>query len=259
MTSDLLTSFSNQLADAVAVAVPSVVQVQGRRRPASGLVYADDVVLTMVRALGREDGLRVRRDDGQALDAEVAGWNRTPSLAVLRVAGLGVKPIAPAPSSARVGHVALAVARSWSNVVTASAGIVSVIGGPLPTGRRRAIDQVIRTTAPMHDGFAGGAFVDTSGALLGVATAAAIRGLAVVIPAPIAWKTAATVLEHGQLKRGYLGVAGQPVGLPGKQLADRRGGALLGVGVTSGSPAAAAGGLVGDAVVAPGGPAGPIP
>ena len=213
-------------------------------------MYADDVVLTMVRALGREDGLRVRRDDGQALDAELAGWDPTTSLAVLRVAGLGVKPIATAPSSARVGHVALAVARSWSNVVTASAGIVSVIGGPLPTGRRRAIDQVIRTTAPMHDGFAGGAFVDTSGALLGVATAAAIRGLAVVIPAPIAWKTAATVLEHGQLKRGYLGVAGQPVRLPDNQLADGREEALLVVGVTSGSPAAAAGVLVGDVIVA---------
>ena len=250
MTSDLLISFSNALADAVAAAAPSVVQVQGRRRPASGLVYADDVVLTMVRALGREDGLRVRRDDGQALDAELAGWDPTTSLAVLRVAGLGVKPIATAPSSARVGHVALAVARSWSNVVTASAGIVSVIGGPLPTGRRRAIDQVIRTTAPMHDGFAGGAFVDTSGALLGVATAAAIRGLAVVIPAPIAWKTAATVLEHGQLKRGYLGVAGQPVRLPDNQLADGRVEALLVVGVTSGSPAAAAGVLVGDVIVA---------
>src|SRR6059058_4561432 len=233
MTTDLLTPFSNQLADTVAAAVPSVVQVQGRRRPASGLVYADDVVLTMVRSLGREDGLRVRRDDGQALDAELAGWDPTTSLAVLRVAGLGVKPIATAPSSARVGHVALAVARSWSNVVTASAGIVSVIGGPLPTGRRRAIDQVIRTTAPMHDGFAGGAFVDTSGALIGVATAASIRGTGVVIPAAIAWKTAATVLEHGQLKRGYLGVAGQPVRLPDNQLADGREEALLVVGVTS--------------------------
>ena len=250
MTSDLLASFSNALADAVAAAAPSVVQVQGRRRPASGLVYADNVVLTMVRALGREDGLRVRRDDGQAFDAELAGWDPTTSLAVLRVAGLGVKPIATAPSSARVGHVALAVARSWSNVVTASAGIVSVIGGPLPTGRRRAIDQVIRTTAPMHDGFAGGAFVDTTGALLGVTTASAIRGLAVVIPAPIAWKTAATVLEHGQLKRGYLGVAGQPVRLPETQLADGREEALLVVGVTSGSPAAAAGVLVGDVIVA---------
>jgi len=68
MTNDLLSNFSNQLADAVATASPSVVQVQGRRRPASGLVYADGVVLTTVRALGREDGLHVRRHDGQAFD-----------------------------------------------------------------------------------------------------------------------------------------------------------------------------------------------
>src|SRR6266540_4055157 len=125
MTTDLLTTFSNQLADAVTAASSSVVQVQGRRRPASGLVYADDVVLTTVRALGREDGLHVRRHDGQTLDAELAGWDPTTSLAVLRVAGLGAPAIAPAASPARVGHLALAVARSWSNVVTASAGIVS--------------------------------------------------------------------------------------------------------------------------------------
>jgi serine protease DegQ len=247
MTNDLLTTFSTQLADAVDTAAPSVVQVQGRRRPASGLVYADDVVLTTARALGREDGLHVRRHDGQTLDAELAGWDPATSLAVLRVPGLATRSIAPAPSAGRVGHLALAVARSWSNAVTASAGIISVIGGPLPTGRRRAIDQVIRTTAPMHDGFAGGAFLDTSGALLGIATAAAIRGLGVVIPASIAWKTAATVLEHGQLKRGYLGIAGQPAVLGESQRAAiGRDEALLVIAVTAGSPAAGAGMIVGD-------------
>ncbi len=250
MTHDLLTSFSSQLADAVAAAAPSVVQVQGRRRPASGLVYATDVVLTTVRALGREDGLHVKRHDGQVLDAELAGWDPTTNLAVLRVQGLETPAIAVATNAARVGHLALAVGRSWSNAVTASAGLVSVIGGPLPTGRRRAIDEVIRTTAPMHDGFAGGAFLDTSGQLLGIATAAAIRGLGVVIPAAIAWKTAASLLEHGRLTRGYLGLAGQPVELPEQQRADGRHQALLVVGVTDNGPAAAAGVLVGDVVYA---------
>lgn len=250
MTNDLLNTFSNQLADAVAAAAPAVVQVQGRRRPASGLVYADNVVLTTVRALGRGDGLHVRRADGQTLDAELAGWDPTTSLAVLRVPGLDTPPIAPAPSPARVGHLALAVARSWSNAVTASAGLVSVIGGPLRTGHRRAIDQVIRTTAPMHDGFAGGAFLDTAGALIGVATNAEIRGLRVVIPASIAWQTAATVLEHGSLKRGFLGLAGQPVTLAANQQgAGGREQALLVVGVTSGGPAATAGVIVGDVLL----------
>jgi S1-C subfamily serine protease len=250
MSTELLTTFSNQLADAVAAASPSVVQVQGRRRPASGLVYAENVVLTTVRALGREDGLHVRRDDGRTLDAELAGWDPTTSLAVLRVPGLDAPAITPSTVAPRVGHLALAVARSWSNVVTASAGLVSVIGGPLPTGRRRAIDQVIRTTAPMHDGFAGGAFLDTSGGLIGIATSTTIRGTGVVIPASIAWKTAATVLEHGSLKRGYLGLAGQPVALPeSQQGGGGREHGLLVVGVTSASPAAAAGVLVGDVLL----------
>jgi S1-C subfamily serine protease len=246
MTTEL-PNFSNALADAVATASPAVVQVQGRRRPTSGVVYADNIIITMARALGREDGLHIRRHDGQTLDAEVVGWDPTTGLAVLRANGLETKPLLPSAAPARVGNIALALARSWSNAVTASAGIVSVIGGPLATGRRRAIDHVLRTTAPMHDGFAGGAFVDTSGALLGITTASAIRGLGVVIPASIAWQTAAGVLEHGGLKRGYLGISGQSARLAANQKdAIGRDEALVVVGVPLGSPAASAGLLVGD-------------
>lgn len=251
MSIELLTSLSNAFADAVAAASPSVVQVQGRRRPASGLVYGADVVVTTARALGREDGLHVRRPDGRVLDAELAGWDPTTTLAVLRVPALDLPPVAVAQADARVGHLAIAVARSWSNAVTASAGLVSVIGGPLPTGRGRAIDQVIRTSAPMHDGFAGGAFLDASGALIGVATSTTIRGLGVVIPAPTAWKTVATVLEHGGLKRGFLGLASQAVALPEHQQqpgSHERG--LLVIHVTPDSPASQAGVLVGDVLIA---------
>jgi S1-C subfamily serine protease len=247
----MLTELSNEMADAVAAAAPSVVQVQGRRRPASGLVYADEVVVTTVRTIGREDGLRVRDHDGSAFDAELAGWDAASGLAVLKVPGLTAPAAKVAASPARVGHLALALARSWSNAVTASAGLVSVIGGPLPTGRRRSIEEVIRTTAPMHDGFSGGAFIDTTGGLLGVTTAMSIRGLSVVIPASIAWNTARTVLDHGRVRRGYLGIAGQPVDVPGHQLVGGVGNrALLVVGVTADSPAAAAGVLVGDMLLA---------
>jgi S1-C subfamily serine protease len=128
---------------------------------------------------------------------------------------------------------------------------VSVIGGPLQTGRRRAIERVIRTSAPMHEGFSGGAFLDTEGKLLGVATAIAIRGLGVVIPVETAWTAAATLLEHGSLKRGYLGIAGRSVSVPQKQRGEsaQEQGVLV-LGVKPGSPADAAGVLVGDIVVA---------
>jgi S1-C subfamily serine protease len=247
MTTDSLSLISNAAADAVERAAAGVVQVHGRRRPASGLVHSEGIVVTTTRALGREDGLHVRNHEGTTFDAQLAGWDPTTSLAVLRVAGLTAPPLVVSAIAPRVGHFAIAIARSWSNHLTASAGIIAVIGGPLPTGRRRAIEQVLRTTAPMHDGFAGGAFVDTAGELLGVATASEIRGLGVVIPASIAWSTAAHLLEHGGVRRGYLGIAGQPVTLAAAQqaLAGRDDGLLI-TGVTDGSPAAAAGVLVGD-------------
>ena len=250
MSTSTLSTISDGLAAAVEVASPSVVQVHGRRRPATGVVFGNDAVITTARALGREEDLRVRTSDNRTLAAELAGWDPGTSLAVLRVAGLGASAVTRGEARPRVGHLVVALARSWSNAITASAGIVAVIGGPLRTGRRHSIDEVIRVTAPMHDGFAGGAFLDTSGGLVGIATAAVIRGLGVVIPASIAWKTAATLLEHGQLKRGYLGIAGQPVTLPeNQQSAQGRDEALLVVGVTSASPAATAGVLVGDVLL----------
>jgi S1-C subfamily serine protease len=250
MKTSSLVTLSNDLADAVAAVAPSVVQVQGRRAPASGVVFAPDAVLTTMRALGREDNLAVRVEDGRTIAAELVGWDLSTHLAVLRAPELGVPAATAATTPARVGHLALAVARSWSNVLTASAGIVAVIGGPLPTGRGRSIDRVLRTTAPMHRGFAGGAFVDASAAVLGIATAAEIRGLGVVIPSDIAWRAANDVLKHGRPKRGYLGVAGQPVQLTGAQR-DAAGAetALLIAGVVAGSPADQAGLLVGDAIV----------
>ncbi len=250
MTDISLSLFSDQLADAVATVAPSVVQVQGRRRAVSGLVYAPGVVLATARALGRDEGVRVRAADGRTLDAEFGGWDPATGLVILRAAGLDAPPLVPATAPARVGHLALGVARSWSNAVTASAGIVSVIGGPLPTGRGGKIEQVIRTSAPMHEGFSGGAFVNVRGELLGVSTAASIRGLTVVIPASIAWNAAATLVEHGTPKRGYLGLAGQAVALGGRSQGEHEAtNALLIVGVSAGSPSETAGLLVGDVLL----------
>jgi len=250
MSSDTLLGISNQMADAAAAAAPSVVQVHGRGRPASGIVFAPGHVLTTSRALGQEDGLHVRAEDGRAVVAQLAGWDPATSLVVLRAPDLAAPVAAVSDVAPRVGHLALGIARSWSNALTASAGIISVIGGPLPTGRGRAIDRVIRTTAPMHGGFAGGGFVDVAGRFIGIATAEAIRGLGVVIPAEIAWKKAAALAEHGTVKRGYLGIAGQPVRLPERQReAEDRTHALLVAGVSAGSPAEAGGILIGDVVL----------
>jgi len=246
MTNLSLASLSNELADLSTAGGPAVVQVLGARRPATGLIHGPDTIITTARAVGREDGLRVRVNDADPIDAELAGWDPSTGLAVLRTpTKLEVAPPKVAESEPRVGQIVLALARSWSNALTASAGIVAVVGGPLRTGRRREISRVIRVTAPMHDGFSGGGLFDASGVLTGITTAAVIRGFGVAIPASIAWAAAHQVLTVGR-GRGFLGVAVQPVKLAEAQRTEGRERGLLVVGVTPGSPAESAGVIVGD-------------
>jgi S1-C subfamily serine protease len=251
MNTDTLNVLSEQMAEAVAAIGPSVVQVHGRRRPVSGVAYASGTVLTTSRALGREDDVRVTTENGQESSAALAGWDPASGLAVLQVEAGGLPPAKLATAPARVGQLALGAARSWSNALTATAGIVAVIGGPLRTGRGQSLEQIIRVTAPMHDGFAGGPVFDATGGVIGIATAAQIRGLTVVIPAAIAWKSAAHVLKHGRPRMGFLGVSGHRVELPDGQRGEGgRNRGLLVIGVTPGGPAEAGGVLIGDLILA---------
>jgi S1-C subfamily serine protease len=246
----MLTNFSNALADIVVATSPSVVQVRAGGRAASGVVYQANLILTTGRVVGRDEHPEVRTSDGRVVPSEIAGWDPASRLVLLKAPDVDAPALTSGPLP-RVGSVALAIGRSLSNNVTASAGIVSIIGGPLRTGHRRQLEQVIRISAPLHDGFAGGAVIGADGQLIGVATAAAIRGLAVVIPAGIAWESAGAMLERGVTRRGYLGIAAQPVRVPERQRSTRAGAeALLVVGVTDASPAADAGLLVGDLLLA---------
>lgn len=247
MTTNSLDAFSTQLADLAASGSAAVIQVQGARRPASGVVYGNDTVISTARAIGREDGLRVRLPDGQVLDADLAGWDPATGIAVLRTRGtFSLQAPARAEAEPRVGEIVIALARSWSNAATASVGTVAVVGGPLRTGRRREIARVIRITASVHEGFAGGGVFDTNGRLTGIATATSIRGFGVVVPAAIAWAAARQVLTTGTPRRGFVGVAVQSATLtPAQRSGDREGGLLV-VNVTPSSPAAAAGLMVGD-------------
>jgi S1-C subfamily serine protease len=250
MSNITLATLSNELADLTAAGSAAVVQVLGGRRPASGVVHGPDTIITTARAIGREDGLRLRVGDADPVEADLAGWDPATGLAVLRTrSAVGVPAPSVADAEPRVGQIVLALGRSWSNAVSASAGIVAVVGGPLRTGRRRQIARVIRVTAPMHEGFSGGAVYDTSGRLAGIATAAVIRGFGVVIPTSIAWAAASQVLTTGTPRRGFVGLALQTVMLPASQAPDGRERALLIVGVTPGSPADTAGLMVGDVLL----------
>ena len=246
-----LQTLSDELAAIVETAAPLVVQVQGGRQPVSGVVYDTGTIVTSAHGIGREDGLKIRAHGSDApVDADLAGWDPSTGLAILRTrTNIGGATPTRSEREPRAGEIAIAVARSWSNAVTASTGIVAVVGGPLRTGRRREIPRVFRITARVHDGFAGGGIFDASGRLTGVATASAIRGFGVGIPVSIAWAAASQVLQAGTPRRGFVGLAAQRAELPASQRSGERAHALVVVGVTPSSPAESAGILVGDVIL----------
>jgi S1-C subfamily serine protease len=103
----------------------------------------------------------------------------------------------------------------------------------------------------MYPGFSGGPLVDADGKVLGLNTSALLRGISLAVPASTLRRVTETLLAHGRVRRGYLGVGSQPVRLPSalaKQL-DQETGLLL-VSVEPGSPAEQGGLLLGDVIVA---------
>ena len=110
--------------------------------------------------------------------------------------------------------MALAVGRTWSGGLFSALAPVSVVGGPLRTGRPSEIARVIRIGLPPHGALAGGALVDGSGRALGVITSMDIRGTTVVIPAALAWQAARDVAARGGARQGFLGVSSLPVRCP---------------------------------------------
>jgi len=246
---DTLSSLNDALATAVERAASSVVQVQGHRRPAAGVVFAPDMILAPAAALDDEVAT-VRAGDGTTHEATVLGRAFSSGLAVARVAGAGLTPL-DVSAEPRIGHLVIAVGRTWSGGVMATLTNVAVIGGPLRTGRASQLDRVIRIAQPPHGALTGGALIDGSGRALGILTGRAIRGTTVVIPAALAWAIGQQTASQGGAKQGYLGISSFPVRLPAAQQGERKQpGGLLVNGIVDGGPAAAAGVLVGDVILA---------
>jgi S1-C subfamily serine protease len=244
--SDIFSALSTELANAVDAIAPSVVQLHGRRRQVAGVAFDTDLILAPSHAVDQE-AIAVRRADGQTFEGTAVGRSGT-GVAVVRVPDLGV-PVARVGSEPRPGHLALAVGRTWSGNVFSALAPVAVVGGPLRTGRRSELERVIRVGIAPHGALTGGALVDGSGALLGLVTAAAIRGTTVVIPAALAIASARELVAGSGKRHGFIGITSLPVRLPERQ---RAGGGETGVlvtGLSAGGPAEAAGILVGDVIV----------
>jgi len=134
--------------------------------------------------------------------------------------------------------------------VQATLGIVSAVGGPFQTGIGGAIERYLQTDAVMYPGFSGGALVTAEGRVAGVMTSGLLRGVSLAVPTETVRRVVGTLLEHGRIRRGFLGVGAQTVPLPeavAAQASQTTG--LLVMSVEPGSPADQGGLLLGDTLL----------
>src|SRR5919108_3206212 len=249
---NFLTDFSNGLTSAVEKGGTSTILVDARKRyPASGIAYAEDLVLTADHVVTREENIKVILPDGKSLGATIAGRDPGSDLALLRLAEKALSP-AKTSDDIKVGQLVLALGRPSSEGMQASWGIVTSINGPTRTFRGGMLDGYILTETTPYPGFSGGPLVNTEGEVIGLNTSGLTRGSALTIPVKGAWRVADALAKHGSVKRGYLGVRTQPVEIPEtarQALGREQEHGLLVLWLEEGGPAATSGLLVGDILV----------
>lgn len=244
-----LSDLSREIAELVRRLSPSVVRVDGRRgRPASGIIWADNLVLTADHVI-EEDEILVTGPP-PTVKASVVGRDPGTDLALLKTDGLRVAAAARGTSAdVRLGHIVLAVGGGIAERQV-TLGIVSGFSGQYRSWRGGQINTLIQATAELLPGFSGGPLIDTEGRVIGINSWNFGRGLTRALPVETAEKVAESLRTHGRVRRAYLGVGAQPIRLS-DALANQLGQAsgLLVVTVEPDGPAHKAGLLQGDTIV----------
>ncbi|TMF61688.1 MAG: PDZ domain-containing protein [Chloroflexi bacterium] len=244
-----LSDLSRDIAGILERAAAGIVRVDARRgRPATGIVWSDNLVLTADHVIEHDDAIQVSAG-GAVVKAAVAGRDPGTDLALLKTDGLTASPLARAASAdVRIGHLVLAVGRTSELQVTL--GIVSGLSGAFRSWRGGETERLIQTTAELLPGFSGGPLLDGDGRVIGINSWNFGRGITRAIPIETAAAVAENLQTHGRIRRAYLGLGAQPVRL-GEALRNQLGqdSGLLVVTVEAGGPAAKAGLMQGDTLV----------
>jgi len=248
---DTLLSLSNDLAGAVERTAPAIVTVHARRRlPSTGIHWRPGVIVTADHTVRAEQDITVTTPDGRALPAVLAGRDPGTDLAVLTVKDAGSATAALGDDAAlKVGHLVLALGFgprvSW--------GVIGALGPRWRSWRGGEIERLVRLDLTLYPGFSGGPLVDAGGRVVGLNTSGLARDARLTVPATTVTRVADELLRTGHVSRGYLGLGMQPVPLPEplrRQLGLTRETGLIVVTVEPDGPAARAGVLLGDVLVA---------
>ena len=213
------------------------------------------LVLTNHHVIENADRITVTLLDERSLEAEVIGSDKDTDIAVLKVktGRLTAIPLGRS-SNVEVGDYVIAIGNPFGFSHTVTAGIVSALGR---SGiNQDAYEDFIQTDASINPGNSGGALINLRGELIGINSAIVSKsggnlGIGFAIPIDMAESIMDQLIEHGEVKRGLLGVKILSVT---PDIADAYGikeqdGALVSE-VTPGSAADKSGIQAGDVIVA---------
>jgi Do/DeqQ family serine protease len=195
--------------------VPEQQRYRRTQSAGSGVVVdaARGYIVTNNHVVNRADEITVTLADGRSLKAELVGVDPQVDLAVLKVAPGGLSEIEFSDSAnLRVGDFVVAIGNPFGLNQTVTSGIVSALGR---SGLGiEGYEDFIQTDASINPGNSGGALVDLSGRLVGINTAILAPaggnvGIGFAIPANMVRAIMAQLIDHGQVRRGYLGLAVQ--------------------------------------------------
>ena len=242
---------------------PSSIQ----RGSGSGVILdASGFIVTNHHVVDGADEIEVGLNDNRSLKAILIGSDPATDIAVLRIDAGDLTALEWGNSDdLQVGDWVLAVGNPFDLTSTVTAGIVSAKARDIQLLRPDLdqevfpVESFIQTDAAVNPGNSGGALVDTEGRLMGINTAIASRtgsyaGYAFAVPANLARKVAADLMEFGRVQRAYLGVNIRPINEPlAAELGLPEVEGVLVVGTTPGSGAEEAGLQEGDVILSVGG------
>ncbi|WP_191090254.1 trypsin-like peptidase domain-containing protein [Histidinibacterium aquaticum] len=215
------------------------------------VVDPDGLIATSASLLGAPGTTQVTLPDGRSFDAQVVGQDAQTDLALLRIDAGGPLPALDWAESGIVeaGDIILAFAAPDGVGTVVTHGIVSAVGEEESDGLS---GEFLRIALPLGPEGPGGPVVGMDGRVIGILVGAGPDdGAAYALAADRAQELISELESAGQVMRGWLGVAVQPVsdGIASALGLESTEGALIS-DVATGSPAEQAGLLAGDVIVA---------
>jgi S1-C subfamily serine protease len=214
-------------------------------------------VLTNAHVIDGADHVMVSSPDGRVLGASAVAKDDDTDIAVVRIDGNGVTPAEFADSDAlRPGQPVIAIGHplGMPGGPTVTSGVISSLHRSLRFGPFDGL-KVIQTDAAVNPGNSGGALCDLQGRVVALTTAAIpwAESIGFAIPINAAREVARQLVEHGRVRRPWLGIVGYDVS---RRLAAHyglsSGRGVLVMELAPESPARAAGVRAGDIILAVG-------